>query len=166
MNQSKKAWLSIEKTLICIGLALFLVGASMPSGLVRAGGWVKPEMVFPEHYPYGFHGMGTIYSIAGDKVVIDDEGFTLAPSVEYHTLNIENASNALFQPGKKVGGFTVGAVPDAFGLVDNRRVPEDEVLPPVGGAVLGNDGEGQPRQLLRMLTGVGDGRRAADELGV
>ena len=60
-------------------------------------------MVFPEHYPNGFHGMGHILKITGDEIVVDDKVFALSSDVTYHTLDIENASSGFFQPGKRVG---------------------------------------------------------------
>ena len=102
--KQKKVWFErMTKPLICIGLALFLVSVAIPSGFIHAGGRVKPEMRLPEYYPYGFDGMGHIFSITRDEVVIDDEGFTLSPEVEYHTLDIEDASSAFFREGAFVG---------------------------------------------------------------
>ena len=105
MKQNNREWIGwIKKALISTGLVLFLVaGVATPSIFSQGKGWVKPEMVFPEHYPYGFHGMGYILRITQEEVVIDDNVYALSPAVTYHTLDIENASSAFFQPGKRVG---------------------------------------------------------------
>jgi hypothetical protein len=106
MNQRNKVWSGgMKRFLICTGLALVLMGMVIPSGLAHAqGGRVKPEMVFPEHYPYsGFHGMGYILEISKDVAVIDDKVFAISPDVAYHTLEIENASRTFFRPGMRVG---------------------------------------------------------------
>ncbi len=106
MNQRNKVWSGgIRRLLICTGLVLVLMSMVVPSGLAHAqGGRVKPEMVFPDHYPYsGFHGMGYIISISSDDVVINDKIFALSPDVAYHTLAIENASSAFFRPKMRVG---------------------------------------------------------------
>jgi len=85
-------------------MVLVLMGMVIPSVLTHAQGqWVKPEMVFPDHYPYGFHGMGEIGRIGENDIVIDDSHFALSPGIKYHTLNIKNASKAFFRPGMKVG---------------------------------------------------------------
>jgi hypothetical protein len=106
MNQRNKVWSGgIRRLLICTGLVLVLMSMVVPSGLAHAQGErVKPEMVFPDHYPYsGFHGMGYILSISRDDVVINDKIFALSPDVAYHTLAIENASSAFFRPEMRVG---------------------------------------------------------------
>ena len=106
MNQRNKVWSGgIKRFLICTGLVLVLMGMVIPSGLAHAqGGRVKPEMAFPDHYPYsGFHGMGYILTISMDVTVIDDKVFAFSPDVAYHTLEIENASSAFFRPGMRVG---------------------------------------------------------------
>lgn len=93
----------IRKALLYTGLILVLTGIGVPYGFCQGVKWVKPEMVFPEHYPYGFHGMGYILSISNNEAVIDDKVFALSPDVAYHTLEIENASSAFFRPGIRVG---------------------------------------------------------------
>jgi hypothetical protein len=106
MNQKNKVWSDrIKRFLICTGLVLVFVGMVIPSGLIHAQSVrVKPEMVFPDHYPYGgFHGMGYILTISMDIAVIDDEVFAISPDAAYHTLDIENASRAFFGPGMRVG---------------------------------------------------------------
>jgi hypothetical protein len=103
-QNSKIRFGGINKSLICIGLVLFIVGMVIPCSFAQAQSrLVKPEMVFPEHYPYGFHGMGYIGMIGQDQIVIDDKGFALSPDVTYHTLEIENASSAFFRAGQRVG---------------------------------------------------------------
>jgi len=106
MNQRNKVWSGgIKRFLICTGLVLALMGMVFPCEFAHAQGRrVKPEMVFPEHYPYsGFHGMGYIFTISKDDAVIDDKVFVLSPDVAYHTLEIENASSAFFRPEMRVG---------------------------------------------------------------
>jgi hypothetical protein len=106
MNQKKKVWSGgMKRFLLCTGLILVLMGMVVPSGVAQAqGGRVKPEMVFPDHYPYsGFHGMGYILTISRDVAVIDDKVFEFSPDVTYHTLEIENASSAFFRPEMRVG---------------------------------------------------------------
>jgi hypothetical protein len=106
MNQRNKLWFGrIRRFLICTGLALALMSMVMPSGLAHAQSRrVKPEMAFPDYYPYsGFHGMGSISRISKDDVVIDDKIFAFSPDVAYHTLEIENASRAFFRPDMRVG---------------------------------------------------------------
>jgi hypothetical protein len=106
MNQNMKVRFGrIKKSLICIGLFLFMAGMAMtPFGFALAQErLIRLEMDFPDYYPYGFHGMGTILSIERDRVVIDDKGFALSSAVTYHTLEIEHASSAFFRPGKRVG---------------------------------------------------------------
>ena len=106
MNQRNKVWSGgIKRLLICTGLVLALMGMVIPSGLAHAqSGRVKPEMVFPDHYPYGgFHGMGHIVTISRNEVVIDDKVFAFSWDVTYHTLEIENASRAFFRTGQRVG---------------------------------------------------------------
>ncbi len=105
MKQNKKGWFGRrKKSLICIGLVLFMVGMVIPCGFAHGQSQlVRPEMAFPEYYPYGFHGMGYILSIEQDQIVIDDSLYALSPDVTYHTLEIENASSAFFRPGKRVG---------------------------------------------------------------
>jgi hypothetical protein len=106
MNQRNKLWSGgMMRFLICTGLILVLMGMVIPSGFAHArGGRVKPEMVFPDHYPYsGFHGMGSILKISRDVAVIDDEVFAFSPDAAYHTLEIENASSAFFFPDMRVG---------------------------------------------------------------
>ena len=106
MDQRNKVWSGgMKKYLIFMGLILAIMTMMMPPGLAHAqGGWVKPEMAFPDHYPYsGFHGMGTILTISGTDTVIDDKVFAFSPDVTYHTLEIENASSAFFRPDMRVG---------------------------------------------------------------
>jgi hypothetical protein len=106
MNQRNKVWSGrMKRFLICTGLVLVLVGMIIPCDLAHAqGGRVKPEMVFPDYYPYsGFHGMGYILTISKDEVVIDDKVFVFSPDVTYHTPEIENASSAFFRPEMRVG---------------------------------------------------------------
>ena len=104
MKQNNRLWFGrIGKALLCAGLILVLMGIGVPSGICQGAKWVKPEMVFPEHYPYGFHGMGEIGRIGVRDIVIDDAHFELSPEVKYHTLNIKNASKAFFRPGMRVG---------------------------------------------------------------
>ena len=106
MNQRNKVWSGgIKRFLICTGLVLVLMGMVIPSGFAHAqGGRVKPEMVFPDHYPYsGFHGMGYILTISRNEAVIDDKVFAFSPDVAYHTLEIENASSAFFRSEMRVG---------------------------------------------------------------
>jgi hypothetical protein len=103
-QNSKIRFGGTKKSLVCIGLVLFMVGTVIPCGFAHAQSrLVKPEMVFPEHYPYGFHGMGCILSIEQDQIVIDDKLYALSPDVAYHTLEIENASKAFFRAGQRVG---------------------------------------------------------------
>lgn len=105
MKQNKKGWFGRrKKSLICIGLVLFMVGMVIPCGFAHGQSQlVRPEMAFPEYYPYGFHGMGYILSIEQDQIVIDDNVYALSPDVTYHTLEIKNASSAFFRPGMRVG---------------------------------------------------------------
>ena len=108
MDQRNKMWSGgMKRLLICAGLMLAMMAMMMPPGLAHAQSrWVKPEMAFPDHYPYnGFHGMGHINDILIDKnlVVIDDMTFKLYATTEYHTPDQEHASSALFIPGKFVG---------------------------------------------------------------
>ena len=104
MNQNNEVWFGrMKKALIYTGLVLVLMGIAVHSGFSQGGGLVKPEMVFPEHYPYGFHGMGEIGRIGEDDIVIDDTHFALSPDVTYHTVEIENASKSFFRPGMMVG---------------------------------------------------------------
>ena len=106
MNQRNKLWSGrIKRLLICTGLILALMSMVIPSGFAHAqNGRVKPEMVFPDHYPYsGFHGMGTILTISENDAVIDDKVFAISPDAAYHTLEIENASRAFFRAGQRVG---------------------------------------------------------------
>jgi hypothetical protein len=106
MNQRNKVWSGgMKRFLICTGLVLVVMGMVIPSGLAYAhSGRVKPEMVFPDHYPYsGFHGMGYILEISKDVAVIDDKVFAISPNAAYHTLEMENASRAFFRPGMRVG---------------------------------------------------------------
>lgn len=106
MNERKKVWPGgMKRLLICTGLVLAIMGMVLPSGLAHAqGGRVKPEMVFPDYYPYGgFQGMGYILTISQNEIVIDDKVFKLSPDAIYRTLEIENASRAFFRPGMKVG---------------------------------------------------------------
>ena len=106
MVQRNKMWSGgMKRLLICAGLMLAMMAMMMPPGLAHAQSrWVKPEMAFPDHYPYnGFHGMGTILTISGNDAVIDDKVYAISPDVTYHTLEIENASSAFFRPGMRVG---------------------------------------------------------------
>jgi hypothetical protein len=106
MNQRNKVWPGgMKKLLICAGLVLVLMGMAIPSSLAHAQGRrVKPEIVFPDHYPHGgFHGMGYILTISKNEVVIDDKVFVLSPNVAYHTPEVENASSAFFRTGHRVG---------------------------------------------------------------
>ena len=105
MNERKKVWPGgMKRLLICTGLVLAIMGMVLPSGLAYAGGRVKPEMAFPDHYPYsGFHGMGYILRITEDEAVIDDTIFAFSPDVVYYTPEIKNASSAFFHPGMRVG---------------------------------------------------------------
>ena len=106
MNQRNKISSGgIKRLLICTGLVLVLMGMVIPFGFAHAqSGRVKPEMIFPDHYPYsGFHGMGYILTISRNEAVIDDKVFVLSPDVAYHTLEIEHASSAFFSTGQRVG---------------------------------------------------------------
>ena len=106
MNHKNKAWSNgIMRFIICTGLILAIMGMVMPSGPAHAySGRVKPEMAFPDHYPYsGFHGMGYILTISENEAVIDDEVFAFSQDVVYHTLDVENASRAFFGPDMRVG---------------------------------------------------------------
>ena len=106
MNQRNKLWSgSIKRLLICTGLILALMSMVIPFGFTHAQGVrVKPEMTFPDHYPYsGFHGMGHILTISENDTVIDDKVFAFSSDVTYHTLEIENASRAFFRASHRVG---------------------------------------------------------------
>ena len=108
MKKNNRRWLGrIRKALLCTGFILVMMGLGVPAGFAQGVKWVKPEMVLPDHYPYGFHGMGEIGRIGERDIVIDDAHFELSPDVEYHTLNIENASKAFFRPGMRVGYIIV-----------------------------------------------------------
>ena len=97
MCQKKKVCFGgIKKPLICLGLILFLMGGVLHFGFAHAQGLVKPEMAFPEYYPYGFHGMGYILDITLSDIVIDDILFAFSTDVVCHTLETENASSAFF----------------------------------------------------------------------
>ncbi|MBA7482029.1 hypothetical protein ES707_17515 [subsurface metagenome] len=76
----------------------------------------------------------------------------------------QGADILVHQLGKQMGGFAVGAAADALRLIDYGRIPENEVLATVRRAVMVNHLEWQSHQLLGMFPGVGNGRRAADEL--
>ena len=107
MKQKKKTWLGrIKHILICAGLALFIAGVAIPSGLTYAERRVKPEIVLPKHYPNGFNGYGHIDSIERDNIVIDDSFYRLSPDVQYNTPTVKNASKAFFRVGDRVGFLT------------------------------------------------------------
>lgn len=107
MKQKNKTWLGrIKHILICAGLALFIAGVGIPSGLTYAETRIKPEMVLPKHYPDGFNGYGYIDRIARDEIVIDDAFYRLSPDVEYNTPTVRNASKAFFRVGDIVGFLT------------------------------------------------------------
>ena len=106
MNQRNKLSSGrMKRLVICIGLILALMSMVIPFGFAQAqNGRVKPEMAFPDHYPYnGFHGMGTILTISENDAVIDDKVFAFSSDVAYHTQEIENASSAFFRAGQRVG---------------------------------------------------------------
>jgi hypothetical protein len=104
MKKNNSQWFGgIWKALFYTGLILVLMGIGVPSGFCQGAKWVKPEMVFPEHYPYGFHGMGEVGRVGERDIVIDDAHFELAPGVKFHTLDTKNASKAFFRPGMRVG---------------------------------------------------------------
>ena len=107
MKQKNRVWIGggMSKVLICMAWVLAVGAMALPSiGHSQQGlDMVKPEMVMPKHYPYGFDGMGEIGRIGYEDIVIDDKHFALSPDVTYHTLNIRNASKAFFRPGMRVG---------------------------------------------------------------
>ena len=104
MQKNNKPWFGKRRRALVWTVLVFVsMGIGVPSGLCQGAKWVKPEMVFPEHYPYGFHGMGEIGRIGVRDIVIDDGHFALSKEVEFHTLNIKNASKAFFRPDMKVG---------------------------------------------------------------
>ena len=93
----------IKHILICIGLALFLVSAAIPSSISYAQRRVKPEMMLPSYYPDGFDGMGRIDMISEGKMVIDDRIVGIAPYVQYFTLEEMNVPGDRFRAGNFVG---------------------------------------------------------------
>ena len=85
MKKNKKILIErIKHILICMGLALFLAGIVVPSGVSHGQPRVKPEWVLPEDYPDGFHGWGAIDRIEENEIVIDEIQYMLSPSVTYH----------------------------------------------------------------------------------
>jgi hypothetical protein len=104
MKKNNRLWVGgIKKALLYLSLILVMSGIGAPSGFCQGGKWVKPEMVLPDHYPYGFSGMGEIGRVGERDIVIDDGHFELSPDVTFHTLHTKNASKAFFQPGMRVG---------------------------------------------------------------
>jgi len=89
--------------ILCIGLAVFFLGTAIPAGVSHAQTRVKGEWVLPKYYPDGFDGWGRIDSIESNKLVIDDTGLKLSPSVTYRTPTKKYATSAYFSPGDLVG---------------------------------------------------------------
>ena len=94
------------------------------------------------------------------RIVIDNLG-QLAGADEG-----QGADTLAYQLGEEVRRLAVGAAAHALSRIYERRIPEDKLLAAVGGAVVIDHAKGQARQLFGVLTGVGDGRRAADKQGV
>ncbi len=69
----------------------------------------------------------------------------------------QGADFLLHQLGKKKGRFAVGAAAGLFLFIDQRRIPENEVLAAVRRAVIVHHREGQADQLFRMFARIGDG---------
>ena len=76
----------------------------------------------------------------------------------------DGANLVLHQLGKDVRGLGVRAAARRLLFVDERRVPQHEVLPAVGRAVVVDDLEGQPRQALGVLSRIRHRRRAQHKL--
>ena len=107
MKDNSKAFLiGMKHIAVCVGLALFLVSIVVPVEVGYARPSPKVEEPFPEYYPDGFNGQGSIDRIAADEVVINDTLFKLSPEVLYHTRTTQNASSAWFNAGKFVGYIT------------------------------------------------------------
>jgi hypothetical protein len=117
MGKENRRWLGkIKQVLICTGLALCLVAGAIPSTPCHAQQrLVKPEVVLPGFYPYGFNGYGRIDAIDMKFVVIEDSAYRLSPFVVYNTPERANASMANFRPGV-LAGFVTNAQNEVISL--------------------------------------------------
>jgi len=104
MHKRNRTWLGkIQRILICMGLAVFLAAAVIPSTPCHARSLVKPEVVLPEHYPDGFHGYGLVDAINREQVVINDCVHKFSPAVTFSTPQNEKAWIVDFRPGVFAG---------------------------------------------------------------
>ena len=74
----------------------------------------------------------------------------------------QGADFLLHQFGKKKGGFAVGAAAGRPFFIEQRRIPENEVLAAVGRAIIIHHRERQADQLFSMFARIGDGGRSAE----
>ncbi len=91
-----------------VGLILFFVITSPSLEPSHAQERVKPEVVFPKHYPDGFDGIGHIDRISETQVVIDDTLYTFAPHATFNTPERTNVSLYTFKPGAWIGFMKSG----------------------------------------------------------
>ena len=76
----------------------------------------------------------------------------------------DGADAGLDQVGKEARRLDVGAAARCLGLVDEGRVPQDEIASAGGRAVIFHHHRLDAGQAAQVLAGVGDGRRAGDDL--
>ncbi|MEJ2724573.1 MAG: hypothetical protein P8175_08005 [Deltaproteobacteria bacterium] len=107
MQKKNRRWPEkIKLLLLCTGLALCVFSGAVLSTPCHAQTLVKPEVVLPAHYPYGFNGYGHIDAIDSNLVVIDDAAYRLSPTVTYSTPEFPNALMTDFLPGVLAGFLT------------------------------------------------------------
>lgn len=88
-----------------LGIALFVfAGAGGVAPALAQGRDLLPEGGRrPAHFPSRFHGMGRIDRIEGNRIIIDDSLYTLAPFVRFATPRDRRASRSDFARGRFVG---------------------------------------------------------------
>ena len=88
----------ISSLVVLVLLSLLVIVSTISAELINT-----PEGVIITHYPSKFDGVGTVYSIDEQGIVIDDMFVSFASQVRYMTPQSSDSSLWHFKPGGKVG---------------------------------------------------------------
>ena len=88
----------------CLVWVVLAMGMTLFAFAVFAQDLIRPEMVFPDHYPEGFHGVGIITRIEDGFVMIDDYfRFRFSRNVEFYTPTERRTGRNRFSEEDRVG---------------------------------------------------------------
>jgi hypothetical protein len=98
MKARKPFLRKLKRLVVCIGVAVFLMGVVAPANLGLAQGrYYREEWKLPNFYPKGFDGYGRINRIGDEEIVISETRLKLSPGITYATPRSRHASKYAFQ---------------------------------------------------------------------